>query len=171
MVKHPKRGRRRPPQFLPFENTTPIGALAQGDVVAVDSGKTVQDRKFLLYHKGTWGLRNGTPGEGPITFGLAHSDLSAAEIEEYLENTAGWFESDIIAQLVNQRGRWIKRVGSFPLVAADEVLNNGNPKVTRLGFAVNEDEGLGVWIRNASGAILTTGGNITTEGFVAARRR
>lgn len=163
-----KGGRRT--RFLQYENTLPLLTLAADDVVASVSPPTAEDRTYLRYHKGTWSLRNHTDSEGPISFGLAHSDVSAAEIETYLENTATWFESDIAAQINRQFGRFIKRVGMFHGTVADQVLNDGMAVYTRLGFTINEDQGINIWARNASGAVLTTGSVIVTEGFVASNR-
>ena len=164
-----RKGRSRPPKILQYELALTVGALASNDVIGTTSPPTVQDRTFLIGHKGTWSTRNFTVGEGPIAFGVAHSDVSDAEIETYLEQTAGWFESDIAAKLNRGFGRYIKRVGVFDLSLVDQSLNDGVALYTKLGFTVNEDEGLNIWTRNQSGAILTTGGVILTEGFVMAR--
>ncbi len=173
MARNPKRQYRRRggkrKLYLPYNQEFVLGAIVDEDVVTAASAHSAQDRLFLISHIGTWATHGFTPGEGPVQFGMAHSDLSASEIEEYLENTAAWFEDDIIGQLTMQRGKWIKRVGVLSLLTADEILFDGRPKKTKLGFYINEDRKVNLWARAAGGAV-TTGGAVVTDGFIVARK-
>ncbi len=155
--------------YLPYNQEFSLGAIADEDVITAASAHSAQDRMYLITHIGTWATHGFTAAEGPVQFGLAHSDLTAAEIEEYLENTAAWFEDDLIGQLTMLRGKWIKRVGVLSLLTPDEILFDGRPKKTRLGFYINEDAKVNLWARAAGGAV-TTGGAVVTDGFIIARR-
>ncbi len=144
-----------------------MGTPGGDSVVKGNLDSTVVDGTFLISADLVWGLRGITPGEGPIVVGLAHSDYSAAEIEEALEAITSWDEGDKVAQ--ERRRRKVRTVGMFSGETATQVLNDGKPIKTKLGFAIAEGDTLAVWGWNKSGATLTTGQIITAQGGVNAR--
>ncbi len=103
----------------------------------------------------TYSLSNYTPvaDAGPWLVGLAHSDYSAAEIEEWIENTGSWEEGNLIQQEIADRK--IREVGVFddPDAAADSVvLNDGLPIKTKLNWILTIGQTLDVWVYNLGAA-------------------
>jgi len=145
-----------------------LGTLANVDAVSEIFAGIADGRVWLLSHKGTWALRDLTPGEGPISVGLAHSDYSDTEIEEWIEATAGWNEGDKIAQ--ERSKRKIRLVGVFDGALESARLNDGNPIKTPLKFYVEEGQSLRVWAYNQSGAVLTTGAVLVVNGSTFMKR-
>ncbi len=109
----------------------------------------------------TVSIRNATPGEGPIGFGIQNDDLTVTEVNEAI--AAAPRGPDDIIQLERSR-RPVRTWGSFQCALADEVVNNGNIKRYRIRMAIGENSGLSFWAQNRSGAILTTGTEIIIAG-------
>jgi len=65
----------------------------------------VVESTWISSIKATWALSNFTSvtNVGPIMVGIAHSDYSATEIEEFIENANSWNEGDQVAQEVAKR--------------------------------------------------------------------
>ncbi len=166
MANKPKRrsGFRR----LPFQHNMVLLTPATGTVVKGDFAQTVDDKMWFISAELVWGLQALTPGEGPITVGLAHGDYSATEIEEFIEASASWDAGDKVSQ--EQRRRKIRIVGMFSGEVADEVLNNGNPIKTYLGMSIEEGETVATWAYNQSGGTLTTGAALRINGGLNARQ-
>ncbi len=112
-------------------------------------------------------LEGLTPGEGPITVGIAHADYSSTEIGEWFAGTGGWSTADLVAQEV--RARKIRQIGSFDGAAATETLNDGKKIKVKLGFYIDDGQTLQMWAFNGSGSALTTGGVLEMNGAVWAR--
>lgn len=147
-----------------------LGTLADEDVLSVTLPTTVSKDTFLVSADIVWARRNATVGEGPVLVGMAHSDYTDAEIEEAIEATGSWDQSDKIAQ--EQARRLVRQAGGFQgdTTTTDEILNNGNPKRTKLRFVVQNGKTLKMWAKNKSGAALTTGSYIEYSGTIWARR-
>ncbi len=169
MAKHPNRGRRRRPvQKLVYSASLALLTTGSNDVVAVALSDTVDDSVYAISMDARVAIRNVTAGEGPIVVGVAHSDYTAAEIEECLEAVASWDRGDKIA--LEQAARKVRTVGTFSNVGTEEVLNNGMETRTRLGFMLEPGTTLDWWAWNKSGAALTTGAVVEANGQVWARR-
>ncbi len=168
MARNTKGRRRRPVQKLVYSIPLVLSTLASNALVRGALSDTVDDSVYAISQDARVGLRNLTPGEGPIVVGVAHSDYTAAEIEECLEAVTSWDRGDKIA--LEQAGRKVRTVGTFSGVNAEEVLNNGMPVRTRLGFMLEPGTTLAWWAWNKSGATLTTGGIVEANGQVWARR-
>ncbi len=85
----------------------------------------------------TWALSGFTPAvnDGPVTVGIAHSDYTDAEIEEWYEQSGSWEQASLVGQEIGRRQ--IKVVGTFripPNTTTDTVivLNHGNVVKTRV---------------------------------------
>ncbi len=161
MAKHGKRGYVRPAKV---SASLPLLTLANLDVLGEVFPDTVDKPTFAVSMDGLWSLINATPGEGPIEVGVAHSDYSDAEIEEWIENQGSWGSSDLVGQEVAKRK--IRSVGEFANNVTDEVLNDGKPIRTRLRFMLNAGATLKYWAYNRSGAALTTGGSVSLSGNI-----
>ncbi len=141
--------------------------LASNDVI---SGNLVAvgDEEFrLLSLTGLWSLRGATAGEGPLMFGVAHSDYTDAEIEECLEVSTGLTRGDKVAQ--EQASRLVRRIGQFPVSSAAESFREGEVIKTRLNWHITEGQTLKAWIWNKSGAALTTGALVLFNGDAVIR--
>ncbi len=167
MAKHPKRRRGGRKRYLKIQDSMVVGALVAGDLVAEDLADTVDDKVFALWFKGTVALTGNTAGEGPLQVGLAHSDYSAAEIEEALEAVGNWDEGDLVAR--EQGKRRVRSVGEFAGLDAVEVLNDGKALFIKMMFPLENGITLKTWARNNTGSTRTTGGNVRFSGILAVR--
>ncbi len=154
---------------LNFQSTVTLSTLANGASLTANAFGTSFTRDlFGISVDAQLTLRNITPGEGPITVGFAHSNLTDTEIAEALTISS---QSDLGDQTARERGRRpVRRAGTFPCIAADEVVNNGNPVRTTLKFSLHQSHNLDFFAHNHSGAVLTTGGVVEALGVLFARR-
>ncbi len=158
-----RRSRRRYRGYrkLPLTVNVAGGTLAADDVtVTVPSEVLTEERRFLSF-EGTWGLEDLTSGDGPIEVGLAHSDYTAAEIEESLEAAGAWDEGDKVAQEAGNR--LVRSVGL--LTEQETALNEGRLVKTRLNWRMATGDTLQFWIRNR-GDPLSTGAEVIVSGHV-----
>lgn len=160
MTKHT--GKRR--TFRPYlkgqiELDIGLGTLAADTLILEPAGDTVDEQAWLSSVKALYSLSDYTPatGDGPVIVGLAHSDYSAAEIEEWIEQTQSWSRFDLIGQEIAKRK--IRRIGQWELntpVADTVVLNDGKPLTTKCGWMLGTGQTVEFWVYNA-GTALTTG--------------
>ncbi len=160
----------KPLHVAPCSETLTIGALAVKDVVSNAFAGAVVDREFLLSIKGAWTWRGVPAGEGPLQFGIAHSDYTAAEIEEALEATGSWSEVNQIA--AEQSRRKVRIVGVIDDEDADGEMafNEGQLTKTTCKWVQANGTGLQLWARNLGGATLTTGSTLQFDGDAYLRR-
>ncbi len=159
-----KHGRRKFRRYIggAFELTNSLGGLADGDVVGGTPSQSVTEEAWLSSIKATFALRNSTAGEGPIVFGIAHSDYSDAEIEEYLENTGSWDAGDLVQQEIAKRK--IRRIGVFDGEGSEEKYNEGRSTRIKCGWMLFTGDNFKIWMWNKSGASLTSGAAVMVEG-------
>ncbi len=160
--------RRKPVQKLVYSASLALVTTTSNSVVSVALSDTVDDSVYAISLDARLALRNHTAGEGPIVVGVAHSDYTAAEVEECLEAVASWDRGDKIA--LEQAARKVRTIGTFSGVATEETINQGMPIRTRLGFMLELGTTLDWWAWNKSGATLTTGSVVEANGQVWARR-
>jgi len=117
-----------------------------------------------------WSLDQFTPGgdDGPILVGLAHSDYTAPEIEEWIENTGSWNKSDLV-QSREVAKRLVRRIGVFetPVTVSTQflVLNDGKPIKTKLNWLLSEGQTLKLWAYNmGASSLATTNPNVKLTG-------
>ncbi len=158
---------RRPVRGLLVRKTLLVGALASQDMVSALLGDTANDTIYAISLDATVALANHTVAEGPIHVGIAHSDYSAAEIEEWFEASGAWDRADKIASEHNRR--FCRRLGVFPGAGTDEVLNEGRSFRTKVRFLIQEGQTIQVWAFNTSDATLTTGASIVVDGTLWVR--
>ncbi len=149
-----------------------MAALASKDVVGAVFDEVVNERTFISSIKATYSVSNWTDTQdaGPIIFGVAHSDYTDAEIEEYLEATGQWNEGNLVASREIGK-RLIRRIGSFETMpkAADEVVSafDGRERTTKLNWILLQGQTLRLWAYNAgSAAFATTAPNLIVVGHV-----
>ncbi len=146
-----------------------MGTLATNSLVKGDFDETVDEEAFALSIEATWSLTGLTAGEGPIVFGVSHSDYTAAEIEAVIENTGSWSRGDLVAQEIARRK--IRVIGEFDGLSTEERINDGVPIKTKLMWNLVTGATLTQWAYNKSGGTLATGGVILAEGHVWLRPR
>lgn len=141
------------------------GALAPVTVTSGSMTDAVSDpMRFISLHASyAWGGKQ--VADDGCTFGVAHSDYTAAEIEECLEETGAMDIGDKIAQeKANRLVREIGQISGGDSAAGGIMFNDGKPVKTRLNWFMSTGDSLQLWIRNASGVVWTTGSTITIAG-------
>ncbi len=144
-----------------------IGALASLDVIefgitdlATSSMRVISaDLSFALTDMAAF-IDDGQE------FGLAHSDYSAAEIEECLEATGSWNQTDKIAG--ERANRLVRSLGTFvsggSSTDSSQSYNNGKPIHVKLNWPIGVGMGIVIWVRNGSDTVYTSGTNIMVTG-------
>lgn len=162
--------RRYPKGFaaIPFSATISLLTLADNTVLDADVFTNDFEENFWAssFH-GTWAIRNVTVGEGPIQFGLAHSDYTVAEILEKLTSDESNVRGDLVE--VEQARRFVRQGGVFSAATADEIYNEGRVSKLSLRFKIGNNFNLAMWVRNQSGATLTTGAQVVLNGKLYGR--
>ncbi len=136
-----------------------LTALATLDVVSFIQGDTLTEKAWLSSIVCSWSLDNLTPtgGVGPIVVGVAHSDYTDAEIEEWVENLGSWEEASMVQQEIGKRR--IRQVGTFRMPSAateSAVLNDGRVFRTKCGWMLSTGMTLKVWAYNSGTATVDT---------------
>ncbi len=143
------------------------GALDSGAVVtnAVTAAATETYRLISVNASYSW-AEIAAQIDDACTFGFAHSDYTATEVDECLEATGSIDKGDKIAQ--EQANRLVRYVGTIGgdtgAVTSNLPFNNGRRLKTRLNWLMSTGDTLNLWIRNASGVIWTTGSRVTIAG-------
>ncbi len=128
----------------------------------LDPTDTVDDAAFIISVHATYALVGNTAGEGPIKLYWAHSDYSLAEVEEFIELTTGWSEMDEVSKEISKRK--IRAIGQISGGVSGESLANGEVVKTRIGFMVQEGQGLNLVSYMDGTAPLTTGASVFVTG-------
>ncbi len=142
-----------------IDESLAMTTLAAKTAVKVAS-QTVTDTMRISSVKATYTLRDFTKGAniGPMIFGIAHSDYTVAEIEEWIEATGGWDIGNLV-QTREVRNRLIRQVGVFdtPEDAGDSArVNDGRPVRTKLNWLLAEGDGVSFWIYNTGAQPVAT---------------
>ncbi len=169
MAKNYRRGRRRRPFNLRKVRVVQgiaVGALATLDVlsgaITASSAATLRLVSVNLNYKI---VDLGSASDDGQEFGLAHSDYSAAEIEECLEASASIDAGNHIER--EKANRLVRSIGTFvgdPLAGGDKQFNDGKPMKTKLNWLLTPGDTLHMWIRNGSATVYTTGAAIIAQG-------
>ncbi len=170
MAKRPRR-KRAMGKYLRGNADEAVGltTLAARTLVKAAFDEVVDSRAFVSSVVLAWSLADMTQGAGigPIMVGIAHNDYSAAEVEEYIENTGSWNEGDLVQQEVAKRK--IRIVGTFRGANADGTgtmtLNEGKPIRTKCGWILMEGQTLSLWAYNlGANPIATTTPTVFAQG-------
>ncbi len=153
-----KRGRKggRPIVVIKQQNSVALSTLATDTVVKVDGLVLAQD----FHHVSSdiiATLRGMTANEGPIDYGIAQSELSVAQIQEALD-ASPTSQNDVTA--IERTRRRVRQMGVFERSSEeDQQTNNGRFKRQKLFIRIPAGQEMpALWVRNRSGATLTTGG-------------
>ncbi len=156
--------KRRSGTFRPvrFKFDIPLSTLGSGVMLVGAIGIGTGQEHFALSADCSWTISDLTIGQGPIAVGLAHSDYTVAELDEWYEATAT-LTGDKIEQ--EEGRRLVRDVGIFaPENALNGRLNDGNPKRTKLMMRVEDTKTINVWARNMGASPLSTT-NPNVRGF------
>lgn len=149
-------------QAIPIQTALALSTLADGVVLSTVLGNFAQSA-YAIRADLTWALRSHTGGEGPIMVGIASGDLSVVEIAE-AEDASPTSASDYVNR--ERAGRPVRRVGAFNGLSTEEVLNNGKLIRTKLRWNCANGTEPVAYVRNQSGATLTTGSAVEITGMM-----
>ncbi len=170
LAKHKGKAKRRYRRYIKgqVDEELDLTTLASRTLVSMNFDETVDERTWISSVRATYALRNLTQAAdvGPFRVGLAHSDYSSAEIEQWIENTGSWSEGDLVNREIGQRK--IRDVGIFEAVASlneATVLNDGKPITTKCGWILVQGQTLKIWVYNlGEAAVATTVPRVHAEG-------
>ncbi len=113
MAKKPVKRRRSRGKYVKgsIDQSMDLGTLAANTLVGFDNAQVTTERTRVSSIEATYSLDNLVAGQGPIVFGVAHSDYTDAEIEQVLENTGSWNSGDKVQQEI--AGRLVRIIGTF----------------------------------------------------------
>ncbi len=149
------------------DETMLLGTLAANAIVITNFVENAAQRVMLSSIIATWVLNGLTASQGPILFGVAHSDYTDAEIEQVIEATNSWDKGDLVAREIAKRQ--VRVIGTMaPEVDAQVVdvrFNDGKPVKTKLNWNLEVGATLQMWAYNISPAALaTTNPELTCNG-------
>jgi len=143
-----------------------VGALVALDVVDGDLIPLSVNPYRLMSIDLAYSLADlGATSDDGQEFGVAHSDYTAAEIEECLEAQTS---IDIGNKVEMERAnRLVRSIGVFsgqPGTGAGRDFNDGRPMKTKLNWRMGIGDKLRLWIRNGSANNYTTGALVVAIG-------
>ncbi len=148
-----------------------LSTLAATTLIADPFDDVVTERALVSSMVASWSVINWTAGSavGPLRVGIAHSDYTDAEIEEWIETTASWDVADKLASQEISR-RLIRTVGILTAPAnalLQSVLNDGKPIKIKLNWMLNTNQTLTIWAYNmGASAFSTTNPTVQVDGHV-----
>ena len=153
-----------------IDDQVSIGTLAGRTLVSSGSDEQVSERTYASSLIASWSLKEVTnvANCGPLLVGFAHADYSSAEIEEVIENAASWDEGDLIAQEIAKRKvRIVGTFGNTGSATSWDVLNEGRPIKTKMGWILTTGDGIRFWAYNlGTAAFATTVPELDIQGHV-----
>ncbi len=156
-----RKGRRKFRRYIKgnIDLEVPFTNLSGSSLVKTDVQDVLTEAAYISSMKATWAMGEYTPvlNTGPILVGVAHSDYTAAEIEEWVELATGWDGGDKVSREIARRQ--IRRVGVFetPQAVEDQThLNDGKPIRTKIGWSLSTGQTLAVWVYNSGSAQVST---------------
>ncbi len=146
-----------------------IGGLVTQDVVQSAGSANATNTLRIMSLDMAWGIVDlGAATDDGFTFGVAHSDYTAAEIEECLEATGSMDIGDKVAQ--EQANRLVREIGTISpqaaLAGGGANFADGRRVKTKLNWVLAIGDNLAVWVRNASSANYTTGASLVGNGVM-----
>ncbi len=138
-----------------------IGALASLAVVKSTGTSAAANTLRFISIDMSWSITDLAANvDDAFQFGVAHSDYTAAEIEECLEATLSMDVGDKISQ--ERANRLVREIGTISptggtILGSGIAFNDGKPVKTRLNWLMAIGDTLDVWVRNGSGTVYTTG--------------
>ncbi len=155
---------------IPYNTTLPLSTLGDGVVLKVDLlGSNFGEDLFIISIDHLTTMRDLTVNQVPLIFGFAHSDLTVAEIAEALDAELT-DPDDIIAKERSRRP--VRKAGVFNIGSeADIGYGDGLVQRQTIKMTIGNDHMMSLWIRNMSGAVMTTGSTLGQLGTIYGRWR
>ncbi len=161
------RGRKAPLAVINVNETITLGTVGSGIVVSAVTD-TFTREFFAISCDIYWSMKAHTAGEGPYECGVAHGSYSVTQIQENLQLTGMEDPGDLVTKEQGQRK--VRRSGRFNGLTTIEMLNDGKPIRTKLGFpVVGSGAALEFWIRSLDDVSATTGTSIDVQGKIYGR--
>ncbi len=163
-----RRSRRFNLRRVRIQSSITVGALASAALVASSVTNNASDKLRFISLVASFGISNrGAVVDDAYSFGLAHSDYTAAEIEECIEAGGSIDLGDKIA--AEQANRLVREIGTINAIsgtsaAAGIPWNDGKPVKIKLNWLMAAGDSLKLWVRNNSGTVYTTGANLSIAG-------
>ena len=136
-----------------------VNNLAANSLTTI-AGTTAPQRTLVMSLDLAVRAANGVSTEG-VRVGVAHSDYSDAEIEEWIENAGGWDEGNLVSQEIMKRK--IRDLGSINNLSNGR-LHDGAVKRTKLNWVLTEGDALDYFAYNTEDVALGANGVIWFEG-------
>ncbi len=135
-----------------------LGTLAATTLISTNFDESVNEKYLISSLVATYALNGMVAGQGPILFGVAHSDYTSAEIEAVIENTGSWDAGNKVQQEIGKRLVRIigTMVGEGGTGTNDVKWNKGQPVKTKLNWMLQTSDTLKLWAYNISDDALTT---------------
>ncbi len=161
----PKKGsRRRRKEKFNWTNVAgeqALGALVDSSTaMGPITGSDVMEREAYVHgFYGTVSIRNHTAGEGPLPFGFAHSDCTAAEVSSDFGNQGNLNISNRVAEAEDAAlAKFIRRRGMFSGNDTEETLGDSSKQTFyKVGMSMGIGDTLEIFVINTSGSTMTTG--------------
>ncbi len=163
-----KRSKRNRKGFVAinFETAVNLDTLANDTVLFAALMAAFGEDIFIISIDALFSVRGLTALEGPLQVGFSHGDLTVAEVSEAL--TAELTDPDDIIAKERAR-RPVRRAGQFSGLNTDDILNDGRLLRTKMRISVGDSHVINAFIKNRSGAALTTGANLGVTGILYGR--
>ncbi len=170
MAKKPYRRRRKfNLRKVRVASATDISALASLDVVVSIMTSVVSEQLRIVTVDCSYAWSGKAAIDDGAEFGLAHSDYSAAEIEECLEASTSIDLGNKTAQ--EQANRLVRSIGIItgPAVSGASggaSYNDGESVKTKLNWLLSTGDSLNLWVRNGSDTVYSAGGDLLSSGVI-----
>jgi len=167
-----KRGRRNRRNFvaLPIEGTVAVNLLPAYEASADElTSSDYSEDLYLMSADLLISIRNVTAGEGPIEFGVCHSDVTQAQLAAYLNSSGNVDPDDLDAIALARWGKYIRRLGYLSCITSDETVNNGMMKRYKIKMKIGNDHQLYAWAFNRTNAQMSDAGNLLFNGTAYGR--
>ncbi len=145
-----------------IEQDNALSTLAANTLIAFDNADVVTEKAWLSSVVARWSLSSFTPiaNAGPILVGIAHSDYTDSEIEDWLESQTSWKQGNLVRTREVGR-RLIKIVGVFDTQGASDAiawmaLRDGEPIKTKCGWQLVTGQTVKFWAYNKGTAALSS---------------
>ncbi len=146
-----------------------LSTLGGNTSISGSETQVLTESAFLTSVKAVFSLLGMTPtaADGPIMCGVAHSDYTNTEIEEWIEQGASWDQGDMVAQ--EEARRKIRLVGVFQTTGAGtqgdaSVLNDGRPITVKCKWGLNTGDTVKFFAYNQGSGALAAGAVLHVNG-------
>ncbi len=139
------------------DESTALSTLGAGVLITTPFDETPEQDVLISSLVASYALDNLVAGQGPVEFGIAHSDYTQTEIAEVLDNANSWDQGNKVDQEIAKR--LVRTIGIMVGIQGtgtnDVPFNEGKPVKTKLNWKLITGDTLQLWARNISASALT----------------